>query len=163
MATWAEFVHEAPGLGALGEELFGRTGLALVGTTRTNGWPRISPCEPYIIDGDIYLGMMWHSKKALDLQREPRCVVHSTVSDKEGTEGEFKAYGLARDVPERARRETYCDTLEKQIGWRPTEPFHIFTLDITEVGYCKFGEGKQTIRRWRPGGPEAAIEEKASP
>lgn len=160
MVTWATFQEEAPELGHLGTESFERTGLALVGSTRANGWPRISPCEPYVFDGDLYLGMMWQSKKALDLVRDPRCVVHSTVADKEGTEGEFKAYGLARDVPEPERRETYCDVLEKQIGWRPTEPFHVFTLDLTEVGYCRFGEGKQIIRRWRPGGPEAPIEEK---
>jgi hypothetical protein len=163
MVTWTEFHQQAPDLGALADTLFGRTGLALVGTTRANGWPRISPCEPYVIDGELYLGMMWQSKKALDLVRDPRCVVHSTVSDKEGSEGELKAYGFARDVPEPARREAYGDTLEQQIEWRPTEPFHLFTLDVTEVGYCKFGEGKQIIRRWRPGGPEAPIEEKESP
>jgi hypothetical protein len=160
MVTWAEFTAEAPALSALGTELFERTGLALVGTSRKDGSPRISPCEPYFIGGDVYLGMMWQSRKALDLVRDPRCVVHSTVSDKAGTEGEFKLYGVVRDVPEPARRTAYADVLEQQINWRPPEPFHLFTLDITEVGYCKFGGGKQVIRRWRPGGPEAPIEEK---
>ena len=160
MVSWAQFMAEAPDLGALGEELFGRTGLALVGTTRKDGSPRISPCEPFIIDGDVYLGMMWQSRKALDLLRDPRCVVHSTVSDKQGTEGEFKAYGLARDVPEPPRRERYCDVLEADTGWRPPEPFHLFTLDITAVGYCRFTGEVQVIRRWRPGGPEDPIEEK---
>jgi hypothetical protein len=162
MVTWSNFRAEAPELAALGEELFGRTGLALVGTSRKDGSPRISPCEPYIIDGDLYLGMMWQSRKALDLERDPRCVVHSTVSDKQGSEGEFKAYGLARNVPEPERRERYCDVLEKEIDWRPTEPFHVFSLDVTEVGYCRFGDGIQVIRRWRSGGPEQPIEEKKS-
>ena len=160
MVTWAAFRQEAPELAELGEERFGHTGLALVGTSRKDGSPRISPCEPYIIDGDLYLGMMWQSKKALDLVRDPRCVVHSTVSDKLGTEGEFKAYGLAVDVPEPERRQSYCTTLQEQIGWSPEGDFHLFALDLTAVGYCRFGDGTQVVRRWRPGGPEAPIEER---
>jgi hypothetical protein len=160
MVTWAEFTAEAPELSALGTELFERTGLALVGTSRKDGSPRISPCEPYVIDDDLYLGMMWQSRKALDLVRDPRCVVHSTVSDKQGTEGEFKAYGVALDVPEPHRRTRYGDTLEQQIDWRPSEPYHLFALDITAVGYCRFTGEVQIIRRWRPGGPEAPIEER---
>ena len=163
MTTWAGFAQEAPALAAVGDELFRRTGLGLIGSVRRDGSPRISPCELFWFDGDLYLGMMWQSRKALDLVRDPRCVVHSTVADKDGTEGEFKAYGVARDVPEPERREKYCAILEEQIGWRPTEPFHLFTLDLTEVGYCKFGEGKQIVRRWRAGGPELPIEEKESP
>ncbi len=163
MVTWAAFTAEAPELSAIGTERFGRTGLALVGTSRKDGSPRISPCEPYFIDGDLYLGMMWQSRKALDLVRDPRCVVHSTVSDKQGTEGEFKAYGLARDEPEPERRTRYGDVLEQQIAWRPSEPYHLFSLDIIAVGYCRFSGETQTIRRWRPGGPEAPIEEKPNP
>ena len=97
-ATWQEFAAQAPELAALGEAQFARTGLALVGTRRRDGWPRISPVEPFIVDGQLYLGMMWRSVKALDLLRDPRCVVHSTVSDREGTEGEFKVYGRAVEV-----------------------------------------------------------------
>jgi hypothetical protein len=163
MVTWAEFTSQAPELAALGTALFERTGLSLVGTSRKDGSPRISPCEPYFIDGDLYLGMMWQSRKALDLVRDPRCVVHSTVSDKQGTEGEFKAYGLARDVPEPDRRTRYGDTLERQLDWRPSEPYHLFVLDITSVGYCRFDGTTQVIRRWRAGAPELPIEEKPTP
>ena len=160
MVTWATFEQEAPELAAVGTDRFASTGLALVGTSRRDGSPRISPCEPFIVDGDLYLGMMWQSKKALDLIRDPRCVVHSTVSDKMGTEGEFKAYGLALDVPEPERRAAYNRTLQEQIDWSPEGDFHLFALDLTAVGYCRFHEGTQVIRRWRPGGPEAPIEEK---
>jgi hypothetical protein len=43
--------------------------------------------------------MMWQSWKALDLVRDPRCTVHSTISDRHTTEGEFSTmtfpnYGL---------------------------------------------------------------------
>ena len=77
---WEDFKQSAPILAALGEERFQRTGLVLIATLRKDGWPRISPVEPLIADGHLYLGMMWQSRKALDLLRDPRCTVHSVVS-----------------------------------------------------------------------------------
>ena len=68
--TWQEFAEKNPELAAVGEARFRRTGLALVGTLRRDGWPRISPVEPFIVDGKLYLGMMWRSRKALDLFRD---------------------------------------------------------------------------------------------
>ena len=75
--TWGQFAERDPELAALGEKQLARTGLALVGTLRRDGWPRISPVEPFIVDGNLYLGMMWQSRKAVDLLRDPRCVVHT--------------------------------------------------------------------------------------
>ena len=95
---------------------FGRTGLALVGTLRRDGWPRISPVEPFIANGQLYLGMMWRSVKALDLLRDPRCVVHSTVSDRDGTEGEFKVYGRAREVNDPDELRIFGDAVYEAIG-----------------------------------------------
>ena len=83
MVSWGVLADRDPELAALGLDRFERTGLALVGTLRKNGWPRISPVEPVIAGGQLYLGMMWQSVKALDLLRDPRCTVHSTVSDRQ--------------------------------------------------------------------------------
>ena len=112
---WGEFKRDAPELAALGEERFERTGLVLVATLRKNGWPRISPVEPLITDGHLYLGMMWQSRKALDLLRDPRCTVHSTISDRHGSEGEFKVYGIGREVQALV---TERNTAHATINWR---------------------------------------------
>ena len=160
MVAWSAFAAEAPELAALGQERMAATGLILLGTSRADGSPRISPVEPFIIDGELYLGMMWQSRKALDLLRDPRCVVHTSVADKAGTEGDFKAYGRAVDVQDADVRERYCRTLHDQIGWRPEGDWHLFKLDVTSVGYVRFGEGRQEVRRWKPGGPEAPVEER---
>ncbi len=61
--------------------------LTLVGTLRHDGWPRISPVEALVWNGQLYLGMMWRSLKARDLLRDPRCVVHTVVADPTGAEG----------------------------------------------------------------------------
>jgi hypothetical protein len=153
MVTWAEFTAEAPELAALGEALFRSTGLAIVGTLRADGGPRITPVEPRIVDKEFQLGMMWRSMKALDLMRDPRCAVHSTTTDKDGSEGDFKIYGSAEHVLDPLRRERHCRVTEEEIGWRPEdEHFHVFSIDIHEVAYTKFGDGDPTIFAWRPGG-----------
>ncbi|HEU4760187.1 MAG TPA: hypothetical protein VFT91_09440 [Dehalococcoidia bacterium] len=89
--NWHAFAQATPELAALGKERFDRTGIVLVGSTRKDGTARISPVEHFIFEGELYLGMMWQSRKALDLLRDPRCVVHSAVIDKNDPAGEFQA------------------------------------------------------------------------
>ena len=146
---WKEFVRAVPDLAKLGAERFEKTGLSLVGTLRADGSPRISPVEPTIVDGDLMLGMMWQSRKALDLLRDSRVVVHSVVCDREGTEGDFKLYGRAVDVPEPERRERYADALEARIDWRPSEPYHLFAIDIESAGFVIFGDERYSLA-WSP-------------
>jgi len=149
MARWRDFTASDPEFARLAETRVVDDGLVAVGTLRRNGWPRISPVEPLFVDGDLYLGMMWQSKKALDLQADPRCVVHSTVHDKSGTQGDVKIYGRAVAVEDAEEREQYCTALEAHIGWRPDGDFHLFAVEVTEVGYfAVVGEGHQT-RTWR--------------
>jgi hypothetical protein len=153
MATWAEFQAADPTLAAKGEERFEQSGLILLGTLRRDGRPRISPVEPVITDGALYLGMMWQSKKALDLLRDPRCVVHNTVTDRKGTDGEFKIYGQARAVSDAEDRERYCQALFAKIDWRPEgEEWHLFAIEADEVVFQQFGDdiGHITERWPRP-------------
>ena len=145
-------MEAAPELASLGEAQFTRTGLALVGTLRRDGWPRISPVEPFITNGQLYLGMMWRSVKALDLLRDPRCVVHSTVSDHNGTEGEFKVYGKAMEVTGLEERRRFAEAVYEATGFRPEEPkFHCFSIAIQSVVFSKL-EGEEFRRHvWKAG------------
>ena len=148
--TWRQFAAQAPELATLGEAQFARTGLALAGTLRRDGWPRISPVEPFIVDGELYLGMMWQSVKALDLLRDSRCVVHSTVSDREGTEGEFKVYGRAVEVTDPDERRRFADAVFTAIGFRPEEPeFHCFAIAIESVAFSKLRDGQFHRQVWK--------------
>ena len=150
MTSWSAFRLQAPELAAHGEECFDRTGLCLLGTIRKNGWPRISPVEVLIGDGRLYLGMMWRSVKALDLLRDTRCTVHSAVSDREGSEGEFKVYGRAAEVSDLGVRRRYADALCDKIGWRPEEPeYHLFSIDIESAAFAIIDEGQWVRRIWR--------------
>ncbi|MCH8225834.1 MAG: pyridoxamine 5'-phosphate oxidase family protein [Chloroflexi bacterium] len=148
--TWEEFQRSDPELAALGRERFDRTGLILLGTLRKNGWPRISPVEVLITDGQLYLGMMWRSRKALDLLRDPRCTVHSTVSDRAGTEGEFKVYGHAVDVQDVEARRRYGDALYEKIQVRPDESeYHLFAVDIQSAAFVIIRNEEMVHQEWK--------------
>ena len=149
--TWGQFAEREPELAAIGKAQFARTGLVLVGTLRRDGWPRISPVEPFIVDGELYLGMMWQSRKAVDLKRDARCVLHNTVSDKEGSEGEFKVYGRALDVTDLEERRRFGNAVFEAIGFRPEEPeFHCFAISIESVAFTKLVDDKFEHQLWKP-------------
>ncbi|HYA09954.1 MAG TPA: hypothetical protein VEG24_10180 [Gaiellaceae bacterium] len=154
---WDEFAAGCPELAALGEERLRARELCLVGTLRRNGWPRISPVEPDFVDGELMLGMMWRSPKALDLLRDPRCVVHSVVSDRMGTEGDFKLYARAVQIDDSERRARYRAAIKARIDWEPSEPsYHLFALDVDSAGFVifsgeRFGlawDPERGLRRW---------------
>lgn len=158
MASWAEFEIGAGPLATLARERFEDSGLILLGTLRRHGHPRISPVEPLIVEGRLYLGMMWHSMKALDLRRDQRCVVHSLVTVREGSEGDVKLYGRALEISDPDERRRYGDALFAAIGWRPTGDFHLFALDIDEVGYFRVEGTSHRVWHWRPGEPLGPLE-----
>jgi hypothetical protein len=147
---WDDFAAAVPELAALGEERLRAKELCLVGTLRKNGWPRISPVEPEFVDGELLLGMMWHSPKALDLLRDPRLVVHSVVSERSGKEGDFKLYGRVVDVQDPDRRAAYRAAIKARIDWEPPEPnYHLFAIDIDSAGFVTFADPRYGLA-WNP-------------
>jgi len=153
MVSWGEFEAAAPDLARLGRERFERTEVLLVGTVRRDGTARISPCEFLFLDDLLMLGMMWQSKKALDLLRDPRCVLHSAILNKDDPEGEFKLRGRAIDVVDPELRERNGQAAFEKTGWHPPEPYHLFSIEIEEASFIRYsGEGHQTVIRWRQDG-----------
>jgi hypothetical protein len=147
---WEEFAAACPDLAALGEERFRSTEVLLLGTLRRNGWPRISPVELDFVDGELLVGMMWRSPKALDLRRDPRYVAHSIVTSRLATDGDFKLYGRAEEVDEPARRAAYRAAIKARIGWEPTEPeYHLFALGVESAGFVTFAEPAYRLA-WDP-------------
>ena len=150
---WEEFKRADPELAALGEERIEATGLVLLGTLRKNGFPRISPVEPLLTMGRLYLGMMWQSRKALDLLCDPRCTVHTTVSDRHGSEGEFKLYGRGLEVRDPEKRRLYGEALYEKIGIKPEEPeFHLLAVDIESAAYAVIRDEEWFRRIWNAAG-----------
>ena len=148
---WTEFAAGAPDLSELGERRLRSRELCLVGTLRRNGWPRISPVEPEFVGDELMLGMMWRSPKALDLLRDPRLVVHSTLTDRHDLSGDFKVYGRAVPVEDERRLEAYRAAVKARIDWEPPEPYHVFSVDIESAGFVTFAEPRFGLA-WESGG-----------
>ena len=120
-------------------------------TIRGDGSPRLSPVNPFVLDGRLWLSMMWRSRKATDLLRDPRILVHSIVTGRDGGQGELKVRGSARQEsgPELQRR--YAAAVSASLGWAP-EPgrFHLFRIDIDEVTFIRYDDatGDQYVVMW---------------
>jgi hypothetical protein len=147
--NWAAFAQATPELAARGWERFERHELCMLGTIRRNGWPRISPCELDRVGDELMLGMMWRSPKALDLLRDDRCVLHSCTSDRNGTEGDFKLYGRARELTDEANRDAYRAAIRARIDWEPSGPFHLFSIEIESAAFVIFGADRVQLI-WDP-------------
>jgi hypothetical protein len=155
LSGWSDFATGAPELAAFGEERLRDTGILILGTNRADGWPRISPCEAYIVDGDLMLGMMWRSKKALDLLRDPRITLATPQTAHDAPFGDLKLYGTAAEVKDRERKRALEDAQEAKINWRPTEPYHAFAVDIQRAGFISFGKDRRMLRWSAAAGLEA--------
>ncbi|HEX2381215.1 MAG TPA: pyridoxamine 5'-phosphate oxidase family protein [Acidimicrobiales bacterium] len=146
---WADLEHDAPRLAERARERLVDPGVLLVATVRRDGTPRLSPVEPLLLDGDLWLSMMWQSRKAADLLIDDRILVHSIVTGPDGDHGEIKIRGRATPVDDPDLRKHYCDAVQS-LGWRPVEPyFHLFVVDIgdmTSIRYAKSGD--QHVARW---------------
>jgi len=77
MVTWGQFSEEDPEMAALGHRILHSYGIAYIGTVRPDGGPRVTPISPAIVNDRIYLGVMPDTPKRRDLDRDPRCVVHT--------------------------------------------------------------------------------------
>jgi hypothetical protein len=146
---WQDFAEAAPELAALGREVFDEQHLCILGTLRRDGWPRISPCEVYLVEAQLMLGMMPDSRKALDLRRDPRVTVVNGQAERIPKRGDFKLYGRATEIFDKPTRDRLADAQEAAIDWRPTDPFHVFSVDILSAAYISFGE-EHTVLRWSP-------------
>jgi len=152
--NWEQFAQAASELAGRGRNLFERTGVLFIGTVRRDGSPRVSGCEFFFFEGEFYLGMMWQSRKALDLLRDPRCYIQSAVTDKNVIGGEFKLRGHGVAVTDADTVEHYGHALKEATGWRPEGPFHLFAIDIESAAFIDYQpNGDQLLIEWRPGSP----------
>ncbi|HEU4354298.1 MAG TPA: hypothetical protein VFT27_01795 [Actinomycetota bacterium] len=147
---WDAFEQACPEIATLAGERFAKDEVVLIGTVRADGSPRISPNECDFTAGRLFVSMMWRSKKALDLLRDPRVVVHSTPSDRMNPGGDIKLYGRIVDELDPAVRTAFRDAIRARIDWAPDEPdYHCFSIDVTSAGYAVFGEDSHALA-WDP-------------
>ena len=150
---WSEVERQQPQLAGLGGRLLTGPGVVLVGTIRRDGTPRLSPVEPLVLDGALWLSMMWRSAKVADLFRDPRILVHSAVASRDGGTGEFKVRGVARAHDDAAVHRRFAETAARELGWEPEfGRSHLFDVDIADVTFITYDAptGDQHVAMWPP-------------
>jgi hypothetical protein len=149
MATWAEFSNQAPELAARAQAVFDAHTNKLLATLRRDGSPRISGIEATFADGELWLGMMPGSRKALDLRRDPRLALHSASPDPDDPAswpGDAKLSGRAVEVDDPAR-------LAKLGAGEDAGEAHLFRVEVTEVVHTRVGDPADhlVIELWQEG------------
>jgi hypothetical protein len=152
---WSDIGDAQPRLARLAQEHLIGPGVVLVATIRRDGTPRLSAVEPYVQAGELWLSMMWQSAKARDLLRDPRILVHSVITSRDGAGGELKVRGTARAENDPAVQRRYADAVAASLGWNPQPGrFHLFAVNVSQVAFITYdpdGNGDQHVAMWPPG------------
>jgi phage I-like protein len=148
MAGWRDLERGAPEIARLGMARLTAARVAMLGTLRSDGSPRISPVEPYALRGHLLVGAMAWSKKAHDLLRDPRYALHSAVSGPDNGEGELKLHGSAR----KAAPGLGDAVAEAWWSTQPPEQAIVFSLAIATALFVEWDleHGLMTVHRWTP-------------
>jgi hypothetical protein len=150
MANWEEFSSQAPELAGRVRAVFDAHRHKLVATVRKDGSPRISGVEASFADGELWLGMMPGSRKALDLRRDPRLALHSASPDPPDDPaawgGDAKLSGRAVEVDDPAR-------LRELGAGQDAGSAHLFRVEVTEVVHTRVGDPADhlVIEVWQEG------------
>ena len=145
--SWSHVEAEAPELAALAHAFLDAHVHKTLATLRRDGAPRISGTEVNFADGELWLGSMWRSVKALDLRRDPRFALHTGSADPPEWTGDAKLGGRVEEVtdPERKAAIIGADA--------PPGPFHLFRADITELVVVRLGDPADhiVVESWHAG------------
>jgi hypothetical protein len=148
IAGWREVEQGAPQIARLGLARLGAVPVAMLGTVRPDGSPRISPIEPYLVNGQLLVGAMTWSKKASDLHRDPRYALHSVVTGADSGEGELKLHGSAVQADPELR------SAAARAWWsqHPPEEAVVFSLRIATALFVEWDleHGRMTVHHWTP-------------
>ena len=152
MATWNEVTNAAPELAAAVQGRFDAHIHKTLATLRADGSPRISGVEASFRDGEVWLGMMPDSRKAGDLQRDPRFALHSATVDPKMADGDAKLAGRAIEITDQGTIGWFAGQEGEEKGEAPPEPFHLFRVDVEEIVLTTLGGDPPdhlVIETWR--------------
>ncbi|CAM5691782.1 pyridoxamine 5'-phosphate oxidase family protein [Streptomyces violaceorubidus] len=151
--NWAGFAAAEPVLAETVEKRFGAFTHHVLATLRKDGSPRTTGLEVRFLGGELWLGMMPHSLKALDLRRDPRFALQANPGDGTGMGGgDVRIAGRAIEVEDPKTKAGYVKEVE------PPEPFHLFRTELTEVvRTCVEDDTYLVVEIWQPGEPVRTV------
>ena len=160
MVSWREFHDEAPTVAETFVRRHAATGkLCLLATLRSDGFPRISPIEPRIFEGQLTLVGMPGTTKFRDLGRDPRFNLHTATVDAYVGDGDAKLWGLAHNLQDPGLHARFAEDLYADSGMdlrgQAFDPF--FVADLTGGSSIEFTDNELVITIWRPGEGERTV------
>lgn len=160
MTTWKEFSEAAPQIAGVFARRHAATGnLCLLATLRSDGAPRISPIEPRIFEGQLWLVGMPNTTKFRDLARDPRFCLHTATVDAHVTEGDAKLWGVVDDIQDKTLHQRFATMLYEETGMdlRGQEFGHFYAADITSASAVQIIDNHLDVTIWKPGEPERVV------
>jgi len=148
-SNWAVFSAAEPDLASAAEDRFTAFTHHTLATLRKDGSPRTSGLEVRFLHGELWLGMMPGSLKALDLRRDPRFALQvNPGADAQMAGGDVRISGRAVEVEDSEAKAAYVKEVE------PPQPFHLFRTELTEVVRTYVEDDTYlVVEIWKPGEP----------
>jgi len=164
MVSWSDVAAAEPDLAARAQEILDRHRHKTLATLRRDGSPRISGIEARFADGELWLGVMPGSRKALDLRHDPRMALHGNSEEPDDVDPsrwapDAKVAGRAVEVTDPAvfRRLAELDGVAPE----SVEPgsYHLFRVDVTDVVTVGIGEPADhlVVDFWTPVGGRRTV------
>ncbi len=151
MVSWSEFTESAPQFAATVRSGLESGPYALLGSIRSDGYPRISGVIVTFTDQELWVGMPADSIKTGDLTHEPRMSLHSSVTASPTAQGDVKMHGRAVVVSE---DEAEFDRFVAAVG-RDVQPgtLAVFRIDVHDAAQVRLSEARDRhlIESWREG------------
>ena len=148
LLAWNEFAAVQPEMAEFGLKRLEHRVMYLA-TVRKNGYPRVHPFTPFVSSGRLFAFMEPTSPKGRDLQRNGLYMMHSLVTDMNGSNGEFSITGRARLVTDSATR----DFAVKGCPYTPNDRYICFEFKLEECMTNTYVDGVPNTRRWKEGSP----------
>ncbi|HEY2792541.1 MAG TPA: pyridoxamine 5'-phosphate oxidase family protein [Micromonosporaceae bacterium] len=131
-----DFEKEHQDAGALVRAKLIDPGLVLVATIRRDGSARVSPITPHVWDGDLCLSLAAMTRKAADVRRDPRILVHNAVARIDGADGELKLRASGQAETGAEALAAFASAVQERTGWAPPPgTFRLYRLDIQDVTF----------------------------
>ncbi len=150
MTNWDEFAYNSPALAAAVKARLVANKHHIIGTLRSDGWPRLSGTEIIFFHDDLLIGSMVGAVKVADLLRDPRLSIHTNPGDEKMTGGDAKISGYGRLIED-------PDLLRRIIAATGSpEPATFFRIDLVQIVLTEVDVMADVLKitMWTPnGGP----------
>ena len=146
---WEIICRSAPQLAAYVERRFAAHEHHVIATLRPDGSPRVSGTNVMFTSGTLWVGMMPHAVRTLDLRRSPHCALHSAPINVKLPvgEGDVRLNAVARELTGTELESLFHTHFSETDGVMPGNFFELLPTDFSVV---EVDDDSIVITRWSP-------------